>query len=115
MSSILRDTKVSSTNQYKISDFDTFDIHEVKVGETGRTNLGIDRCTEFTITLKVGASFWANQAQYQDALKVAEKVLLQRLHGKLFGIADAIRSAVYSGDAKQILHYAGQIDEELGV
>lgn len=99
----------------KPKDFNTLSTHDMGIIPTENTQPGLDRNEEYILYVKLGVNFWANRAQLVEARKYAEKELLNTLYADILGITNALRSAIFAGDAKQALSYIDQMHNKLGV
>ena len=70
---------------------------------------------EFDLTAKVGVRFACNKAQYQDAKRNAEKLLLLRLYGDFLPHLHEAIAAIYAGDAKAALTACAAMEKEIGI
>lgn len=55
---------------------------------------------EYCLQAKASVNFWANKAQYQTALKIAERTLNAHLYGDMYAEIHKTRLAVSNGDRK---------------
>lgn len=58
----------------------------------------LDRNKEYSMELRVGVTFWANDVQYEEARKAALKMLIHELHSDILHQVAGLRSALYSQD-----------------
>ncbi len=103
------------THRQRNNDFKRLPIADFSVEQTGATSPGLSCNTEHVIYLKIGVNFWANKAEYNTAFEIARKNLLQTIHQDILGVSDSLRSAIFSGDAKEALDYVDQLNEILGL
>ena len=89
-------------NMRRMDDFGRDSVIEINAGETGATKpYRLDANQEWFLEAKVSITFWANQAQYSGALRVAERALKARLYeGVLMELHNA-RLAVSNGDRRE--------------
>ena len=83
--------------------------------QTGETRPGTDRNTEFRTTLTVGVAFWANQAQYHDAKRDADRTLLHHLYRDILSEFSYMRTAARGQDYESVLQAIGRAEEKLGL
>lgn len=83
----------------------------VETGEIYENGLATQK--EYQLKLQVGCNFWANQAQYNNARKKAEKVLLHTLYGEILAKLDLAIHAIYNRDEQTALDQIFSIREEL--
>lgn len=82
--------------------------------DTGEiSGYGLSMQNQYRMQIAVGVEFWANQAQYNDAKKRAEKVLLHTLHGDILARLDCAISAIYNRDEQEALMHICSIRDEL--
>lgn len=112
--SILDNLTESRTDQYRCSDFRAPALLEMDCKGTDNYRPQVlDRNEEFELRATVGVRFWANKAQYRDARKTAERVLLDRMYGETLALLNEARKAVFDGDATATLAVLDQIKSNL--
>lgn len=80
-------------------------IIESSCEKTGKTQEGLFTLQEeFELSATVGVKFFCNSAQYEDALKNAHIVLLNRLHAPVVLLVAEIKMAIFDGDGKKALN-----------
>jgi len=112
--SILKYLKEIKTHRFSVSDFclEPITFSERKTGITSPT---IDKHEEYELRAEIKTTFWANRAQYSHARRVAEKVLLHRIHERLLGATSELRHAIYNGDANSAIALCDAIETEIGL
>jgi hypothetical protein len=73
----------------------------------------MDSNEEFTLTAAVTVSYWANQAQRNDARRNAEHVLAGFLYRDVLAKLSEVRHAIFDGDANEALAKIGELEESL--
>jgi hypothetical protein len=74
-------------------------IAEAATRETGNVlPYQLDSNREYELIAKVGVTFWANDAQYESARRIAEKHLAAVLYGDFLSLIDECAHAVSDGD-----------------
>lgn len=66
------------------------------------------------LELIVGCFFSANQAQYNDALRNAQKLIVREAYRDVLCRTAALRSALFGHDIEQALKIVDEIDEQIG-
>lgn len=100
----------------RLNDFNRSPLLSYSVKETGEfIPYTRDANEEWELRVTVGVKFWANRAQKEDALKNAQKVLLQRIHGGLLGEIVEMRKAIFDGDGRAALAICSKMQEEIGL
>jgi len=113
--SILDKAVVTDLHYYKPDISNRSCLIDMSVRETGETRPVIDRCTQYELSAKIGVLFWANQAQYNDALRSAQQLLLNRLHEDVLGEVAELQSALFSQDIEHALLIVGKIKRSFGL
>lgn len=73
----------------------------------------LDRNTEWSLTLILRVNFWANQAQYHDARKIAEKVLVTKLYQDTLGDLAELRLQISNGNRMGAIMICDRIESKL--
>lgn len=111
--------KLSAVDNHQIRNpyhFNRTPIVSVSVEEIGVAgDNGFATVYEFALTGKIQVNFGANKAQYNDALRNAEKPFLARLYGDILPLTRECKRAIYAGDAEQALEALTRMDTEMGL
>jgi len=109
---LLEKATVRPTHLKGLNDFDrTFSpILESSLINTDETR-GIQ--FEHILQVKIGVSFWANTAEYETALKIAEETLARRIYGDAHRLIHEMRQAIMDGDAKRALSVCALMEDEM--
>ena len=76
-------------------------VLSVDCGKTGEVRpYTRDANEEWHLTGTVRVTFWANKAQFSDAIKVAEKALIARLYADVLAELPELRLAISNGDRR---------------
>jgi hypothetical protein len=67
----------------------------------------------YLLKATIGVNFWANQAQFQDAYRNAEKTLMTAMYGDVLSSLDLIRSALYAHDIESALVFIDGLEKHL--
>lgn len=115
--SILEKLQVVDRQHQRPSDFsEPVSLVTLNVAETGNmVSAGLATTFEFALTAKLEIRFGANKAQYNEALKNAQKQMLIALYGDILPHVYACKSAIFAGDAAQALTMLGRIEKEIGL
>ena len=114
--SIITGLQERRSGNQRISDFDVEPTLNMTAVESGNIRPGtMDRHTEFILTARIVTNFWANQAQYNDARRTAERVLAHQLFQPLPQMLDALRRAIFSGDTREALSICDHMSNEMGI
>ena len=76
---------------------------------------GFGLSKQYRMTLACAVEFWANSAQYAEAVKQAEKVLLNQVHQDVLRHLALLRSAIHNQDEEAALKVIEMIQEDLGL
>jgi hypothetical protein len=68
---------------------------------------------KYMLRAELGTEFWANRAQYEDALKIAQRVMLQRIHGPVLNLIHELRFNVCNGKEFEALTVLDRMEDEL--
>jgi len=72
-----------------------------------------NRLFKHALTLTIGVEFWANQAQYNDALREAEKAIAAELFGEANLLLGRLARAVMAEDSQECFHIINLLRDEL--
>lgn len=83
-------------------------------GKTGEVKpYTLDANEEWYLTGTLRVKFWANKVQFDDALKIAEKVMIARLYGDILAELPELRLAINSGDRRDCFNVCDRIEAKL--
>jgi hypothetical protein len=109
---ILEQAEIECTNQIrplKSKPKVSFDLKD-----TGNINpAGFATQQEYILTVTIGASFWANKAQYNDALRQARRVVLNTAYGDTLSRIDQAIAAIFHDDTETAIESLNAIRNEL--
>lgn len=88
-----------------------FTMEFEKTGE--RKEYVLDANEEWCLSAKIAVLFWANSVQVNDAVKIAERALLNRLYGETLGYLAELRLAISNGDRNTANSICGIIEQQL--
>lgn len=112
--SILDQLREERTYQQRVSDFRAPALADLSCEKTGEIRPHtIDRNEQYRLSATIAVDFWANQAQYQQARRIATRVLLDRLYGDTLALLSEAEKGVYDGDAKTVLAAISSIRKNL--
>jgi hypothetical protein len=74
---------------------------------------GFTTQSRHVIRAQLGAEFWANKAQYETALKIARRALVQRIHGPVLNLIHELRFAVYNIDTEHAMELIDRMEVEM--
>lgn len=80
---------------------------------TYEDNNTLDRCTGYRMDVRVALKFWANQAQFSDAYKNAEKQVLHFIYGDVIVTIGEVHSMLYAGDLDAAHKRLAKLEQEL--
>jgi len=80
---------------------------------TFKDNPTVDRTFGYCLEAKLYVEFWANNAQYSDARKHAEKTLLQQVYREVLHELEHTRSCLYAQDIPAALNVIDKLQTEL--
>ena len=111
---ILQDLMAEKTGRRRIDDFRDPPF-TVEYGKTGNINDPQNLATneEWHLTAKVRVTFWANKAQFHDAMKIAERALIARLYEDIIIELPELRLALSDGNRRAALEIFGRIESKL--
>ena len=69
--------------------------------------------TEFRLAVRVGCRFFANQAQFLDARKIAEEVIARQLFGDALRLVSVAKLAVSNHDERAAIGALAKLEEEI--
>ncbi len=82
--------------------------------ETGEVKqAGLATQSEHKIEIHLAVNFWSNQAQYNEAYRVALRVLQNKLYGDALSRVDAAIHAVFNDDPELALNILTELRKEL--
>lgn len=89
------------TGMQRYDEFDTPAAYDVHCGATGEMRPDtLDRNEEWQLSATLCVTFWANQAKFDTAVKIAERALSHRLYGDVLSELYQLRLAVSNGDRR---------------
>ena len=97
----------------RMDDFRSPDFFKIESGQTGKVIPGTDANTEHYLEAKIAVTFWANQAQYHDARKLAQEVLVHRLYGDVIAELSELRLQISNGDRVACLMTVDRLGSKL--
>ena len=108
---ILDKVKIQDMRNQRVDKPPAISFSQRDTGEI--SGYGLSMQNQYRMQLVVGIEFWANQAQYKDAQKRAEKVLLHTLYGDILARLDSAISAIYNRDEQEALLHIFSIRDDL--
>lgn len=110
---ILQQLQAERTGTQRMDDFREPPF-TVECGTTGKIRPDtLDANEEWHLTARVGVTFWANKAQFHDAMKVAERALIARLYEDVLAELPELRLALSDGNRRAALEICGRIESKL--
>jgi len=82
--------------------------------ETGEVKpAGLATRSEYRIEIHLSVNFWSNQAQYDEAYKIACRVLQHKLYGATLAQVDAAIHAIFNDQTEEALIILNTLRKEL--
>jgi len=102
------------THQLKPDEFSflpvaSFDFH--KTGE--ERSYTLDANEEYELRLVLACKFWANQAQYRDALKTAKKIMSMGLYSRMNELVHQMEGAIHGGERRKCMEIIDAMKKEI--
>lgn len=90
------------------------DVLTVDYGKTGEIRpYTLNANEEWHLTGTLRVTFWANKAQFDDAIKIAERAMIARLFGDVLAELPELRLAISNGDRRGCLSVCDRIEAKL--
>lgn len=80
---------------------------------SGMDNYSMDRSTGFRMDVRILINFWANQAQFSDAYKNAEKQILREIYGDVIDTIHEVQNMLFSGDIPLAQTRLAKLEQDL--
>lgn len=66
---------------------------------------------KYELSVTLGVELWANDAQLNDSVRVAKKVMATRIYGDINGFVEELKKAIHDGDRNAALNICNMILE----
>jgi hypothetical protein len=112
MSKLSQELRVERGDSVRFDEFSN--VIQCFSGETGKVrDYTPDRNQEWFLMAKIQVTFWANQAQRNDAENDARRALMHYLYSDVLCELAVLRMAVSAGDRRKCFAALDQIDKTL--